>query len=302
MNQKQRAAGMTVISNSALVILKVVMGLITHSISILSEAVHSGMDLLSGLITLITVTKSSQPADRSHQYGHGKFESISGMVEAGLVVVAAIYIIWEAGERFLHPRPLQSLHYGMLVMAISSVGNFFVYRHNIKVAKRTESIALEANAYHLIADFYTSLGVLGGLVLIALTQVQALDSLVAIVVALFILKASVNLMGKAFRDLTDRVLPEDEERSIRKIILDHYSQFVEFHKLRTRKSGSERYIDLHLVVAKDTELEAAHNLTHHIAEDLRNRFPSSQTIIHLEPCDRDCQECREKCAQEGSPP
>jgi len=302
MNEKQRAASLTILSNSAIVLLKVVVGLMTHSISILSEAVHSGMDLISSVITVITVTKSSQPADHSHQYGHGKFESISGTVEAGLVAMAAIYIIWEAGERLFSPRPLQSLPYGMLVMAISAIGNFFVYQHNMKVVKRTESIALEANAYHLIADFYTSLGVLGGLVLITITRVNVLDSLVAIVIALFILQASFTLMKKALRDLTDRVLPEEEEQSIRKIIQDHYSQFVEFHKLRTRKAGSERYIDLHLVMSKGTELETAHHLAHHIEEDIRARFPHSQTIIHLEPCGRVCQECGKECPPEGFPP
>ncbi len=286
MNRKERAALLSISSNASIMVLKVIAGLMINSISVLSEAVHSAMDLLSALIAFFTVGKASQPADQSHPFGHGKFENLSGTVEAALIGVAGIYIIQESVHRLLVPRALQSVAYGTWVMLFSALANFLVYRHNIRVARETESIALEANAAHLTADIYTSLGVLAGLVLISLTRIQAFDPIVAICVALYILKASFGLMRKALRDLTDRGLPEEEERAIRGILQAHYPQFVEFHKLRTRKAGSDRYIELHLVFDQTIGLQTAHNLCDHLEEEIKTRFPKSQILIHIEPEER----------------
>lgn len=285
MDRKQRAAFLSVLSNLAMILLKVSVGLATNSLSILSEAVHSLMDLASAFIAYFTVGKSSQPADRTHPYGHGKFESLSGTIEAALIAAAGIYIIWESVERLFDPPPLKYLPYGIALMLVSAVVNLLVYRHNIRVARETDSIALEANAAHLSADVYTSLGVLGGLILIALTGARLMDSLAALAVALFILQAAVRLITKAFRDLTDRGLPEEEEEIIRSILRDHYTAFLEFHKLRTRRAGPERHIDLHLVLAKEVDVSAAHGLCHHLEEEIQKIFPRSQLIIHLEPGD-----------------
>jgi cation diffusion facilitator family transporter len=302
MNRKQKAAFLSILSNLFITLLKVGVGLAINSISVITEAIHSAMDLVSALITYFTVGRSSLPADRTHPYGHGKFESFSGMVEAALIAGAGIYIIWEAIERLIYPKTLQWVPYGIAVMFISGLVNFLVYRHNIKIARETESIALEVNAAHLSADVYTSLGVLAGLVLIYLTGVVALDSIAAILVALFILKSSVDLMRRALRDLMDWGLPQEEEKAIRSILQDHYNQFIEFHKLRTRKAGPERYIDLHLVFAKTVDLQTAHDLCSHLEEEIKNRFPRSQTIIHIEPCETACQGCIRTCPRNGLPP
>jgi cation diffusion facilitator family transporter len=302
MNRKQKAAFLSVLSNLAIVLLKMGVGLAINSISVISEGIHSLMDLVSAFIAYFTVGRSGEPADQTHPYGHGKFESLSGMVEAALIGVAGIYIIWEAMERLFFPKALNFVPYGIAVMFISALVNILVYRHNIKIARETESIALEANAAHLSTDVYTSMGVFAGLVLISLTGIEALDSIAAICVALFILKASVGLTGKTLRDLMDWGLPQEEEKAIRTILQDHYTQFIEFHKLRTRKAGAERYIDLHLVFSRTVDLQTAHNLCSHIEEEIRNRFPRSQTIIHIEPCETACQECKKTCPQNGLPP
>jgi len=302
MDRRQRAAFLSVLSNIAIILLKVSVGLAVNSISIISEAIHSAMDLVSAVIAYLSVGQANQPADLGHPYGHGKFESLSGLVEAALIAVAGIYIIWESIERLFHPKALQFVFYGVGVMAISATVNYLVYRHNIKVARETDSLALEANAAHLSADAYTSLGVFAGLVLIPLTAVEALDPIAAIFVALFILKASGRLVGRALQDLMDRRLPQDEEKAIRAIIQEHYHQFVEFHNLRTRKAGAERYIDLHLVLAKNVDLQTAHQLCSHIEEDIKSRFPRSQTIIHIEPCETACLSCEKTCPQDGLPP
>jgi len=297
MNKKQKAAFLSILSNSTLVILKVAVGLTINSISVLSEAIHSAMDLASAWIAYFTVGKSSEPADQTHPYGHGKFESFSGTVEAALIGVAGIYIIWESVERLISPKGLQFVPYGIGVMFFSAMINFFVYRHNIKIARETESIALEANAFHLSADTYTSLGVLAGLALISLTGIEALDPVAAIFVALFIAKTSVSLMRKGLRDLMDWRLPENEEKAIEAILKDHYRQFVEFHKLRARKSGPERHVDLHLVFSKAVDLPTAHSVCTHLEEEIKERFPLSQTTIHIEPCQDSCEGCEKDCPQ-----
>jgi cation diffusion facilitator family transporter len=301
MNRKQRAAFLSILSNLSITLLKVAAGLASNSISVITEAIHSAMDLVSALIAFVTLGRSSQPADRTHPYGHGKFESLSGLVEAALIAGAGVYIIWEAIERLTHPRSLQWVPYSIAVMFFSGIVNFLVFRHNMKIARETESIALEVNAAHLSADTYTSLGVFAGLILISLTGVVALDPIAAILVAFFILKASVDLMRRALRDLMDWRLPQDEEKAIRNILQDHYTQFIEFHKLRTRKAGPERYIDLHLVFAKSVDLQTAHDLCSHLEEDIKNRFPRSQTIIHIEPCETACQGCIRTCPRNGLP-
>ncbi len=283
MDTRQKAAFFSVISNIGIVILKIIVGLATNSISIISEAIHSVMDLVSALIAYFTVGKSSQPADRTHPYGHGKFENLSGTIEAVLIGAAGIYIIEESIERLITPKPLDLVGYGLGVMAVSALVNLFVYRHNIKVARAAESVALEANAAHLIADMYTSIGVFAGLGLIYITGFEAVDSVAAIFVAVFILKTAIQLTWKALRDLTDWGLPEDEQNAIHAILQDHYTQYVEYHELRTRKSGAERYIDLHLVLARNMDLQTAHDLCDHLEEDINHRFPRSHTIIHIEP-------------------
>jgi len=302
MDSRQTAAFLSVLSNIAIILLKVGVGIAVNSVSIISEAIHSAMDLVSAIIAYFTVGKASQPADQSHPFGHGKFESLSGLLEAALIAVAGIYIIWESIERLLHPKALRFVSYGIGVMVISATVNYLVYRHNIRVARETDSLALEANAAHLSADVYTSLGVFAGLVLISLTGIQGLDPIAALFVTFFILKASVGLLGKALQDLMDRRLPQDEEKAIRAIIQEHYSQFIEFHNLRTRKAGGERYIDLHLVLAKTVDLPTAHQLCSHIEKDIKSRYPRSQIIIHIEPCETACLDCEKTCPQDGLPP
>ncbi len=297
MNLKQRAAFLSVLSNSGLLLLKIAVGLLINSISVISEAIHSAMDLVSSLIAFFAVGKSSQPADPAHPYGHGKLESLSGIIEAGLIALVGGFIIWESIDRLLDPKGLRMVSLGMGVMGISALVNLLVYRHNLRVARATGSMALEANAAHLKVDALTSLGVALGLALILLTHFEALDPLGAIGVACYVLKAGFELIRKAFRDLMDRKLPEEEERAILTILRDHHPQFVEFHKLRTRRSGPERYIDLHLVFDKTIGLRKAHDLCSHIEEEIKVQLPRSHIIIHIEPCEITCQGCPKTCTQ-----
>jgi len=296
---KRRTARLSVVSNTGLVLLKLAVGVATGSVSIISEAVHSGIDLVAAVVAFLSVRKSSEPPDEAHTYGHGKFEDISGLFESILIFVAAGIIVYEAlGRILVGEGGLETgfLGAGMGVMALSAGVNWLVSRRLMRVAKASGSIALESDAWHLRTDVYTSVGVFLGLVLIRLTGILVIDSLVALGVAVLIIKAAYDLTRRSFGDLIDQRLPDRDEERIRAIIRDHYSTYVDFHALRTRRSGPEQFIDLHMVVRGDLSVEEAHDLTDHLEADIRAEFPRASVTIHVEPCGEECGDCGSDCS------
>jgi cation diffusion facilitator family transporter len=291
--EKTSIARLSIISNTVLVILKLAVGVMIGSVSVISEAIHSGIDLVAAVIAYISVKKSSVPPDAEHTFGHGKIENVSGAVEAVLIFVAAALIIKEAYDKLIHGVVIEDVSLGIAVMLLSVVVNYFVSEKLLKTAKRTDSIALEADGWHLRTDVLTSLGIFGGLVAIKLTGIAILDPILAMLVALFILKAAFDLTVRSVKDLLDIKLPEEEESQIKSIIADHSGSFLEFHDLRTRKSGSDRFVDLHLVVHKKLSVEEAHDLSDDIEQDIKTRFPRTSVIIHIEPCKEMSDNCKE---------
>ncbi len=260
MKKKVAVARLSIVSNSLLIIMKLAVGVISGSVSIISEAIHSFMDLLAAVIAFLSVRISDRPADSKHPYGHGKFENISGVVEAVLIFIAAFWIIWEAVKKLMHPEPIGSIWIGVVVMAVSAVVNILVSRKLYKVARETDSIALEADALHLKTDVYTSIGVAIGLGLIWVTGYHFLDPIVAILVALLILKESYQLFRKAYGPLLDTALVEEDVQAIEQSIRAHCLGKIDFHNLRTRKAGNYRYVDFHLNVPRDMTVKEAHDL------------------------------------------
>ncbi len=294
-HNKIRAAGLSILSNTALTAIKLVAGITMQSVSVIAEAVHSGLDLLAAIVAFLSVRESGKPADDRHRYGHGQIESLSGVVEALLIFAATGYIVFSAITKLQSGHiEIEELGVGAVVMGVSAVANFFVSRHLYKVAHQTESLALEADALHLRTDVYTSLGVFVGLVLIRFTGLKVFDPVVALVVALFILKAAYDLTNNAIVNLLEVRLPDEEEAVIKRVLSDNADRFVEFHKLRTRKSGNIRHIDLHLVVSRNSSLESSHELSHVIVESIRVHWPDSQVLVHIEPCQSPCEACRLK--------
>lgn len=292
---KIRAARVSVGSNLLLVATKLGVGLYMGSVSVISEAVHSAIDLLAAVIAYFSVRKASQPADELHPYGHGKIENVSGTIEAVLIFAAALMIIYEAVEKIRGRGEIKALGAGAAVMAFSALLNFFVSRYLLRTARKYDSVALEADALHLQTDVYTSAGVFAGLLAIHLTGITLLDPLIAILVALLIIRAAWRLTREAFLNILDVKLP-DQEMEILHRILDKYSgQYLEYHQLRTRKAGAERHIDMHLVVPFDATVEDGHRLAHDIAEEICRQLPNCHILIHVEPCDSCCERCQSLC-------
>ena len=299
---KEKTARLSIISNTCLVLLKFTVGFAIGSVSIISEAIHSSMDLLAAVIAFFSVRKSAEPPDAGHSFGHGKFEDISGLVEAVLIFIAAILIIREAVMKLLSSEPENSLldspdllYAGIAVMAISAIANWYVSRTLMKVAAETGSIALEADAWHLRTDVYTSLGVFAGLILIRLTGITIFDPLFAIGVAVVIMKAAYSLTIKSFSDLIDHSIPAIDEQRIKEVICEHSSDYAGFHDLRTRRSGPEIFIEFHLVVPGDVSVTQSHDLADHLESDLIVEFPRAHITIHIEPCNKGCTRCGPYC-------
>ena len=284
-----------------LVGLKVTVAVITGSLSILAQATDSFLDLFAITITFLAVRIATKPADGEHPFGHGKAENIAASAQAILIFIAGSVIIYSAVHRIIAGTTIELTEAGIGVMLVSIIASILLSRHLIKVAKTTDSVALEANAHNLATDVYSAAAVMAGLIAVRFTGLNIIDPIIALLVALFILKVAYDVLKKSFGGLVDVRLPEAEENAIKSSITEHGGEVVEFHKLRTRKSGNQRYIDVHVVMPKDTSVGDAHRLCDHLERDIGSRLRHTSVTIHIEPCDGDCGQCSIICSFRTKP-
>ena len=275
----------------SLIILKVIVSVISNSISITAQATDSFLDLFSIGITVIAVHMSVQPADEKHPFGHGKMEGISALIQAFLVLGAGGFIIYSAIQRIIHGVIIKP-DAGIAVMVISIIASYFLSRHLRRVAKATESTAIDASAQNISADVYSAAGVLLGLLAVLITGWEILDPIVALVMVGFVLKAGYETATRAFRELTDYSLPKEDMAILNSCIQEHFTELVSYHAVRSRRAGSERFVELHLVMPRDVTVEKAHEMCDHLEQDIKTKLPNSSIMIHVEPCDEnDCVRC-----------
>jgi cation diffusion facilitator family transporter len=282
---KSRAATVSIVSNSILIVFKLVAGILSGSIAILSEALHSSSDLIAAVIAFLAVRRAAQPPDDKHQYGHEKVENLSGVIEALLIIGAAVVIIVEAVHKLIDGVTIDFVWLGIVVMAVSGVVNLIVSRAVLyPVARRTRSAALEADAAHLLTDVYTSFGVAGGLLVVQLTGIEWIDPVAAMAVAGLIVSTGYKLVMGSTRVLLDETLDPDELEEIRRCIKDHQGTIISgYHRLRARRAGSRRHIDLHVTVDESLSVGEAHEVAEHIAADIRDCIPNADVLVHIEP-------------------
>jgi cation diffusion facilitator family transporter len=281
-DQKVAAARLSIYSNTLLTLLKLTVGAISGSVSVMSEAAHSASDLIASWIAFISVRIADTPADDDHPYGHGKVESLSGMAEALLIFGAAGFIIYQATDKLVHGKGPEHVDLGLIAMFVSLAANSFISAHLFRVAKSTDSLALRADAEHLRTDVFTSLGVVIGLLLVRFTGMGWVDPVAGLVVALLILKASWRLTLDALNPLMDTHLPP-EDREVVRGVLDSEPRVLGYHKLRTRKSGSFRYVDAHVQLDDDLSLLEAHDITEELEDRIRDLLPHTEITLHTEP-------------------
>jgi cation diffusion facilitator family transporter len=286
-SEKRSAAALSVGSNSALIVLKLVAGALTGSVAILTEAVHSAIDLIASIVAFFSIRIADEPADESHRYGHEKIENLAAAVEGVLILVGSGVIVFEAVRRLANGGHVERLGIGIAVVAFSAAANLVISGHLARVARRTDSPALEADAAHLRTDAWTSLGVLAGLVLVEATGAEWVDPAVALVVASAIVAAGVRLLNRSTRVLVDEALPEEELEAIRAELLTFGPRgVVGYHQLRTRRAGARRHVDLHVQFRGGTTLEDAHRIAHELQAAIAGRLVGADVLIHLEPEDR----------------
>jgi cation diffusion facilitator family transporter len=283
---KSGAAALSIASNSTLIALKIAAAAVTGSIAILSEALHSSIDLLASVIAFVSVRVSDEPADSDHHYGHEKVESLAAAIEGMLILVGAGVIIFEAVRRLASGDDVefQSLGIGIAVVAFSALVNFAVSAYLRRASEQYQSPALAGDAAHLGADALTSVGVVGGLLLVELTGAAALDSVVAIVVAITIVYAGVKILYRSGQTLIDESPPPEELDRIEAVIArERPPEMAGYHKLRARSAGNRRYVDMHMQFKQGTSLERAHECAHQLRGAIESELPDVEVLIHVEP-------------------
>jgi cation diffusion facilitator family transporter len=301
--KKVSAARLSVASNSVLVVGKLGVGVLIGSVSVISEALHSGMDLLAAFVALYAVRGAEERPDREHPFGHGKLENLSGVIEGLLVFAAAAWIVYEAVAKLLAPYPIEGLSWGIMVMGISAIANLLLSDHLFRVARDTESVALDADAWHLRTDVYTCVGVVAGLGAIMLGERLLpaydwhwLDPAAAIAVAVLMVHVAWKLTRDASRDLMDTSLPPNENEWLREYVTRPQQMVHGIHDLRTRRNGPVRFVEFHLIVHGDMSVDESHHLTDIMTSEIKQHFPGASVIIHVEPCDGKCEpKCVDGC-------
>jgi len=283
--EKKIAALISILSNSSLIILKILAGIISGSIGIISEAIHSCSDLLASFIAYFSISKSSQPADLGHQYGHGKYEDFAGLAEGLLIILAAFYIIFEAVKKIITPNLERiEVNIGLLVMFISVLANIFVSKYLFKIAKKSDSVALYADGEHLRTDVYSSLAVFFGLLFVKITGNIIFDPIIAIAVAIIIFTTGLKICKSSKDNLLDASLSQNEVSQIKEILADFFgNEIIELKSLRTRKAGLKKNIEITLIVNKELKISVAHSLCDKIEERIEDRLNNTDIAIHLEP-------------------
>jgi cation diffusion facilitator family transporter len=292
---KEGVAKLSIFAVSLLIVMKVVASIVTGSISIRADALHSIIDLSGVVIGFIGIRISRKPPDKQHVFGHGKAEDIAAFVIGVLIFVAAGTIAYTSIQRLIVGVAIELVTIGIFVTLAAIVINVIVAWCALRVAKSGDSVALEATGRHLLADVWSSVAVLVGLILVRLTGLNILDPIVALLVAILIGRIAYKTVKKAFGGLMDIKLPAEEEDLILASIMEHSDQVLNLHKLRSRKAGGHRYIDLHLVMPKDTNLVEAHRLCDHLEQDIEGRLQVADVTIHIEPCTVECDLCSVSC-------
>jgi cation diffusion facilitator family transporter len=283
---KSGAATLSIVSNSTLIALKLAAGAITGSIAIITEAIHSAIDLLASVVALVSVRKADEPPDREHPYGHERVENLAAAIEGMLILVGAGVIVYEATRRLVAGSEVDTLGVGIAVIAFSMVANVGVSAFLYRRAREHRSAALEGDAAHLRTDALTSLGVLAGLLLVEITGEPAFDAIAALCVAAAIVVAGVRILSRSGRVLVDEAPPPGELDRIEAAIAaarEACPEIAGYHKLRARRAGPRRHIDLHLQFRHGTTLEDAHAIAHRVREAIEAEIPDSDVLTHVEP-------------------
>ena len=274
------------ISISAAVItitLKTVAYLLTGSVGLLSDALESGVNLAAAIMALFMLKLSEKPPDDDHSYGHSKAEYFSSIVEGVLIIIAALSIGYTAIDRFIHPRPIEQAFIGLAVSILATIVNLLASVILLRAGKTYHSITLEADGHHIMTDVWTSLGVIIGVGLVAFTNIQILDPLIALVVAFNIIFTGFSIMKKSALGLMDTALSKDDLNIVTQVLDSYKNKEVSYHGLRTRQSATRSFMSVHILVPGSWSVQKSHDLADEIELELCNKLPRLNVTTHVEP-------------------
>ena len=278
-----RYAWLSVATALVTILLKGASYLMTGSVGLLSDALESGVNLAAAIVALVALTVAARPPDEEHAYGHSKVEYLSSGLEGGMIIVAGLMIVISALERLLHPQPLQRLEIGLAISLVAAALNLATGLVLKRAGDDYDSPTLQADARHLMTDVWTTAGVLVAVGAVALTGWEPLDPIIALLVALQIMRSGILLLRGSALGLMDTVLPEEEQEKITTILETRLENGVHYHALRTRKAGSQRFVSVHIQVPGAWSVQKGHSLLEEIEADIRGALPQISVFTHLEP-------------------
>jgi cation diffusion facilitator family transporter len=281
---KIAAARVSVVTATALAVMKLAAGLLTGSLAVITSAVDSLLDILMSGVNFMAIRQAEQPPDECHPYGHGKFETLATIFQALVISASGIWICIEALHRLQSGREVEKPLGGIAVLVVSLIASYLLTRYLRRVAKATDSSALQADALHFAMDVYTNLALLLGLVILFWFDLPWLDPVMSLLVAAYIIKEAVRLLRHGLRDVLDERLPDTVRAEIEQLIAAHRGELFDYHNLRTRRAGSQKLIDFHLTVCKHLSVEEAHRITDHLEARIAEQLIGADVTIHVEPC------------------
>lgn len=297
-NRKIRAARTSLATTIVLTSLKLLAALATGSLAVLSSAIDSLLDIFMSSANYLAIRQAELPPDTKHPFGHGKFETLATIFQSLMIALSGLWILYESIQRLIHGTNLDRLEEGMAVLLVSSVVSWKIARYLKTTGKETESSALQADALHFSMDIYTNVALVAGLALVMWLKTPWLDPVLSLLVGCYILFEAFRLVRHGMSDILDEQLPTSIREEIAEIIVLHQAHLIDYHRLRTRRAGSQKIIDFHLTVCKHLTVKEAHEIADHLEERIRARIGGSDVTIHIEPCIRpDCTE-RQHCPKD----
>lgn len=282
--RNRRAIRLSITAAALLTLAKVGVAFITGSVAVLSEATHSLTDFVAAAIALIAIRRAAQPPDSKHRYGHEKLENLSAVAEGFIVLAAITYVIVNAVDKLLSGSTHVSNPWlAAGVMLVSAITNFGISRMLLRTGAETDSTAVIADGHHLITDVYTSAGAAIGLALVAITGNNVIDPIVALLVSGLVIRIGIHLIVDAFRVLVDEGLPDEEIAIIEHVLQHEFGNELGYHRLRTRRGGSRRHVDVHLTIDGLLTLNAAHEIAERVEDAICRALPNTDVLTHIEP-------------------
>lgn len=293
----KKVSRICLVAVGALLAMKIIAGMLTGSVGIMADAIHSAIDLSGVIIGFIGIRIAAMPPDERHAFGHGRAEDIAGAVISGLIFVAAGIIAYQAGQRLITGESLRLVDAGIYITIIAISVNVVTARYAARVARENDSTALEATANDMMADVYSSVAVLAGLLIVRITSIEMADPVAGLVVVGFIGKNAYFSMRRSLNKLMDTRLPTTEVRLIESCltVLKEEGKIQDYHKLRTRKAGNQRYMDVHVVVPRESSVREAHELSDRCERAIEKKLGNASVTVHIEPCDGKCENCPASC-------